>query len=74
MTQTADTTTRTLRITPGAAGLDRSSEDAPPRARWGGHVHPEAAGDGPALQLRVRGGAGDLSVQSAAVRELAHAL
>jgi hypothetical protein len=36
MTQPADTTTRTLRITPRAAALDLSSEDAPLRMRWSG--------------------------------------
>jgi hypothetical protein len=55
----------------GATGLEIDEERLGP---MGGQVCAEAAGDGPAIRLRVRGGASDLRVEAAAVRELAYAL
>ena len=60
-----------VEIDGGATGLAIDEARLGP---MGGHVRTEAVGEGPAIRLRVRGGASDLSVQAAAVRELAYAL
>jgi hypothetical protein len=60
-----------VEIDGGATGLTIDDE---PLGPMGGHVRTNAAGDGPAIRLHVSGGASDLSVETAAVRELAYAL
>jgi hypothetical protein len=60
-----------VEIDGGATGLTIDDERLGP---VGGRVRTDAAGDGPAIRLHVSGGASHLSVEAAAVRELAHAL
>jgi hypothetical protein len=60
-----------IEIEGGASGLAIDDERLGP---LGGQVRAQAAGDGPAVRLRVDGGASELSVEGAAVRELAYVL
>lgn len=60
-----------IEIEGGASGLAIDDERLGP---LGGQVRAQAAGDGPAVRLRVGGGASELSVEGAAVRELAYVL
>jgi hypothetical protein len=60
-----------VEIEGGASGLAIDGERLGP---LGGQVRAQAAGDGPAIRLRVAGGASELSVEGAAVRELAYVL
>ena len=55
----------------GASGLAIDDERLGP---LGGQVRAQAAGHGPAVRLRVAGGASELSVEGAPVRELAYVL
>ena len=56
MTQPGDTTTRMLRITPRAAALDLSSDDAPVRMRWSGPT-PRIRERGPVTEVGYSPGA-----------------
>ena len=58
-----------VEIEGGASGLAIDGERLGP---LGGRVRAQATGDGPAIRLRVAGGASELSVEGAAVRELAY--
>jgi hypothetical protein len=60
-----------VEIDGGATGLTIDDDRLGP---LGGRVRADAAGEGPAIRLCVRGGASDLSVEADAVRELAYAL
>ena len=60
-----------VEIEGGASGLAIDDERL---GGMGGQVRAIAAGEGPAIRLRVDGGASNLSVEGAAVRELAYVL
>ena len=60
-----------VEIDGGASGLAIDDGQLGP---LGGQVRAQAAGDGPAVRLRVAGGASELRVEGAAVRELANVL
>jgi hypothetical protein len=60
-----------VEIEGGASGLAIDDERL---GAMGGQVRAIAAGEGPAIRLHVDGGASNLSVEGAAVRELAYVL